>query len=307
MQEPSCNSTQSQASAIAYMLIGSALIGIGPFFVEFSTVSAETNTFYRLLFGGVCFTLISLVRKEFRLSSAFATTCFLAGTFLVLDLFLWNRSVLYIGAGLSTVLSNLEVVFLVLIGKLFYGEESPKGFWKLCFFIFLGVYLLLCPVLPGLSLDNVYGITFALSASLSYALYLFAIKYIGNKFPEYPSTSMLAMTCLTGCVLLGAIIGSSRPESFVLPSWHSVSCLVLNSLLSQVAGWWFISKGIKQLSLSLAGVLLLLQPALTYVLDGLFMARHTEWIQLVGCCCLLVSIFFATHYQKLHQEETAHA
>lgn len=303
MPERFCNLTfkSERTQAILAMLIGSALIGLGPFFVEFSTVGAETNTFYRLLVGAIFFMAYSFVRKELKIDLDFLMLSILAGGLLVLDLLLWNQSVLYIGAGLSTVLSNVEIVFLILIGRTFFAEKPLANASLLFGFIAIAICALLYPVLSMLTWKRSFGIILALCASLSYALYLFSLKYISQKFPNQTSTNMLSIACLTGCILLGMIILNRDIKIFYLPSWHSAICIFANSILSQVVGWWFISKGITRLSLSLSGLLLLLQPALTFSLDSLFLSRNTHWLQIAGCLCLLTSVYVAAKNQQLQK------
>lgn len=291
-----------QTQAVLAMLIGSALIGVGPFFVEFSTVSAETNTFYRLLVGAIFFLIYSFVKRELKIDLGFLALSTLAGGLLVLDLLLWNQSVLYIGSGLSTVLSNVEIVFLILIGKVVFSEKALANPSFLFGCIVIAICSLLYPALPTLSWKSAFGIVLALCASLSYAFYLFSIKYISQKFPEQTSTGMLAVACLTGCILLAVIILSRDVKMFSLSSWHSIVCVFANSVFSQIVGWWFISKGITRLSLSLSGLLLLLQPALTFSLDSLFLSRNTHWLQITGCFFLLASVYVAAKNQQLQEE-----
>jgi len=284
------------------MLLGSSLIALGPFFVEFSLVSAETNTFYRLLLGALFFISFTFFKKELTVNPKFLAISALGGSLLVLDLFLWNQSVLYLGAGLSTVLSNIEIFFLVFIGKIYFSEKTPAKFFILCIFIAIGIGALLFPIIPELTWTSLVGIILALGASFSYALYLFSIKYISKKFPEQTSTGTLAVICLTGCLLLGGIIFTHDIKMFIIPSWHSIICILANSVLSQIIAWWFISKAIVRLSLSLSGLLLLMQPALTFFLDCLFLSRNTHWLQLTGSICLLGSVYMASQNQQLQKE-----
>ena len=304
MLEQSCNSLKKseRSRAILSVLLGSAFIGLGPFFVEFSHASAETNTFYRLLVGALFFISVSVIKKQLSITPKFVMIGALGGCLLVLDLFLWNQSVLLIGAGLSTVLSNLEIVFLVLIGKIYFSEKTPNRFFTLCIFMVFGVGFLLMPVIPQFDNLNILGSFLAIGASLSYALYLFSIKYMSERFPEQSSTSMLAVICLTGCILLGVIMSFHDLKSLTLSSIHSAIFILINSFLSQVIAWWLISRGLRSLSLSLSGFLLLLQPALTFFFDCLFLSRNTHWLQLIGLVFLLGSVYLASQYQSSQKE-----
>lgn len=284
------------------MLLGSSLIALGPFFVEFSEVSAEANTFYRLLVGALFFIGFTLKKNEFKMDPSFLLICMIGGILLVSDLFLWNQSVLFIGAGLATILSNLDIVFLIFIGKLFFSEQLPNKFPILCIAMVIGTVGLIYPIFPALTSRNFIGIFLALGASLSYALYLFCIKYLSKEFSGQTSTAFLAVICLTGCIVLGAIILARDTALFKIHSWHSFISIFLNSILSQVIAWWLISTGMRHLSLSLSGFLLLLQPTLTFLFDCLFLSRNTHWLQLIGSLCILGSIYISTQNQKSQKE-----
>ncbi|MFZ4773111.1 MAG: EamA family transporter, partial [Chlamydiia bacterium] len=67
--------------------------------------------------------------------------------------------------------------------------------------------------------------------------------------------------------------------------------IALNSLMSQVLGWYLITKGLNKLNLSISGLLLLTQPGLTFIFDCLFAHRNTAWYQVAGCMLLLWVVY----------------
>lgn len=294
--------SSKKRKGVTAIVLGAFLMAVGPFFVEFSGVSAETNTFYRLLVGALSFIAFAVWKERVIISRQFLLIGMLGGALLVTDLFLWNQSVLYTGAGLATILSNLEIIFLVFIGKIYFSEQLPDKCVILGCFILLGIGALIWPVIFEDSSRNLLGICIALGASLSYALYLSSIKYISNNFPTKTPIAPLAVVCLTGCLLLGATIIILSPNKLIIPSWHSAICIFTNGILSQVLAWWLISIGVRNVSLFLSGALLLLPPAITFFLDCLFLARNTSWLQLMGSVCLLSSIYVVTKNQKSQGE-----
>ena len=52
-----------------------------------------------------------------------------AGVLLGLDLVAWHATIGIIGAGLGTVLPNLQVVFVGIAGVALFGERPRRGFW----------------------------------------------------------------------------------------------------------------------------------------------------------------------------------
>lgn len=288
----------SHSASIGYVVLGSVLISLGPFFLEYSQLAATTNTFYRLVIGAIAFLAFSYLRKEQIPGKAMLGLCLFSGFLLALDLVTWNTSVLFIGSGLSTVLANLEIVFLVLIGCIFYKERLPPLFLKMFALIVFGVCFLIYPYLLEIHFQNTLGIILALGASFIYAIYILALKILGKKYPGTSSTASLGVICLLGALILGVFMLLSQPGSFYIPNWRSFICIICNSVMSQVFGWWFLTNGMRQLSLSLSGLLLLIQPALTFLLDSAFLGRNTQWLQILGCIILLAAVYGAMLGEK---------
>ncbi len=280
--------------AIGCVLIGSVFISIGPFFVEFANVSAVTSAFYRMLIGGIAFFLIAVYRQERLLNKWIFLPALFAAAILASDLTMCNMSILYIGSGISTVLSNLEVVFLALIGFFFFQEKIPPLFGVMSCCLGIGViFLCYIHIFEG-DLHSVLGIILALGASMIYSVYLTLLKIIGIRYQTVPSTIRLSVICLLGATLLGVWMVTQKPIEFVISDWRGVACIFSNSIISQVLGWWFIAEGIGSLSLALTGGLMLTQPALTYFFDGLFLKRNISWFQICGCVLLLFTIYNIT-------------
>src|SRR5947207_2651245 len=115
----SIEGTSSKSKAIVRLVIGSMFLTCIPFFVEFSGVDALTNGFYRMVVGGTILLSIACFRKENLPSLRTFWLSFFAALAIAIDSVLWNQSVLYVGSGLATVLSGLEVVFMMFMGAIF--------------------------------------------------------------------------------------------------------------------------------------------------------------------------------------------
>lgn len=292
--------SQSKSNkAILNVVIGTILIAVGPFFVEFSGLDAMGNCFYRMITGGLAFFIISLLKNEKFPCKRFDWLHPLAAFMITTDLVLYNQSILYIGSGLSTVLSNLEVFFLILIGAIFYGEKLDRSFLIISQFILVGIFLLIQPYLFEVHTNFILGIFYALCASFVFSLYLLILKIINQKNPEISTTSSLSIICMLGSFVLAVAMSLTPSASFALPpTWSGIGCVVLYSLVSQVCGWWFLSKGVANLSLATSGVLFLIQPVITFLGDCLFLGRNTEFLQILGGLVLLVSIYITVQNQE---------
>lgn len=287
-----------QAKALSYIVIGSALISFGPFFVEFSGVDAMTSSFYRLIIGGLSFLLIAAIKKEKFPKPSLLWIYLFAGLMTTLDLVACNQSILYIGSGMSTILSNLEVIFLILLGFIFYSERLPKLFLPLCILIVLGIGCLMQPYFSEMHPRYFWGISYALAASFIYSIYLMLLKMIGKHNPENSPATTLGIVCFFGAVILGLYMKLHPSATFALPDLQSIICVLSYSILSQIFGWWFITTGLNKVSLSISGMLFLTQPAITFIGDCIFLKRNTQPIQLFGGTILLLAVYLTVQSEK---------
>ena len=92
------------------LIAGAVMISFSAVFVKLVSVSPTASAFYRMLFGGVILLAIVLWRRERpRLTPTAAGVLCLASLFFALDLFMWHRSVLYVGPGISTQIGRAHV------------------------------------------------------------------------------------------------------------------------------------------------------------------------------------------------------
>lgn len=280
------------------MIIGSVLIASGPFLIEFTTLNAVTATFYRMLIGGAILALFTFLKKEAFPQGKAIFFCFIAGLFLTLDLVVWNQSVRLIGSGLSTVLANLEVIFLGIIGHFFLKQRVSFLFVGICGLVMMGIVCLINPYLSSLTAHSILGILYSLAGSFFFSLYLLVLQKIRNQFSEFSSFSCLSYICLFGALILAVFMVGIQTQSFKIDSLQSFYFVLANSLLSQVFGGFLISRSINQLPIALSGVLLLTQPALTFLFDCVFIGRNTQILQLLGCFIILLAVYIAATKER---------
>jgi drug/metabolite transporter (DMT)-like permease len=96
------------------------------------------------------------------------------------------------------------------------------------------------------------------------------------------------------CALMLALAVASEGSGFAIPDAQSWLALLGLAFFGQVLGWVLIARAMPQLPASLVGLLLLLQPALSFVLDVLLFARPTRAADWVGLALSLVGIFVAS-------------
>ena len=104
-------------------------ISFSGIFYRWAEVSPSTGTFYRCLFGLPFLAAVAyLERRKFGpLPRATVRLALIAGIFFAGDLTFWHHAIEYVGAGLATVLGNLQVLIVGLVAWVVFGERPPRS------------------------------------------------------------------------------------------------------------------------------------------------------------------------------------
>ena len=100
---------------------------------------------------------------------------------------------------------------------------------------------------------------------------------------------LLIVSAASSALLVPAVIFSEA--SFTIPTLASFGSLVGLALFSQTIGWILITTNLPHVVPSVAGLLLLLQPALAFVWDVLLFSRPTTLSNWTGVCIVLTAIY----------------
>jgi drug/metabolite transporter (DMT)-like permease len=284
------NDLLSPRRAIITMLLGAFMISFSAVFVKVAEVAPTCSAFYRVAFGCCFLGLITWFRGEWRPPPRRTLALLLfCGLAFALDLFFWHESIMYIGPGLATLISNFQVFFLAAVAIFFLGERArPRFLLSLPIAVF-GLFLVVGPNWHQLSDDYKIGISFALLTALCYAVYLITLRRAQSASNSSPLFSLMLVSCCS-TVFLGLKMVNSG-DSFVIPDLKSLSALLALGLCSQTLGWLLIARALPRLPTSLGGLILLLQPALSFVWDVLLFARPTSLINWTGVTLTLAAIY----------------
>jgi drug/metabolite transporter (DMT)-like permease len=273
------------------VLSGAFLISFSAVFVKWAHVSPTIAGFYRNLFGGLLLALITLVqRKRLWKSGFYFLFACASGLFFSLDLFVWHQSIHFVGPGLATILANFQVFFVALIGILFLGERLSIRLILAMPLAILGLFLLAGIDWPQLGKHYQIGIVLGLAAALFYALYLLSLRKIQSAKQPLSPTTNLSVVCGVAAGFLG-MAAWFQHDSFVIPDGQSWAALLAYGFFSQVLGWMLITKGLPKVSPALAGLLLLLQPALAFTWDIFFFNRPLNALSGLGALIAFGAIY----------------
>ena len=217
-----------------------------------------------------------------------------AGVLLGIDFVAWHESIAIIGAGLGTVLPNLQVVFVGIAGVVLFRERPAGSFWVALPIVLIGIWLLGAvgrPIVEGASVA--LGVFYGLIAAITYAGCL-----VWLRFARARNTSAAAVT-----VLLSLTVGSllvtgpvAAYEGVAGPAgWPADGWLVVLALGSQTIGWLLLTSSIHVLPAAATSVALLLQPVLALGWGALLLAEPLGPAQIAGAGVVLLGVALAHH------------
>ena len=105
----------------------------------------------------------------------------IAGVFFAGDLTFWHHAIEYVGAGLATVLGNLQVLIVGLVAWAVFGERPPRSVLIALPIVLFGVVLISGVIGTGAyGSDPVLGVVLGLLTAMCYAGYLLIIRLGGR-------------------------------------------------------------------------------------------------------------------------------
>ena len=281
-------------AALWRMFAGAALISTTSIFVRWAHVGPTESAFWRMAFGGAMLLVLLLARGqwrgiEWRDWAWLVLPAFAFGA----DLFIWHRSIEYIGPGLATLVANFQVFIMALAGVLFFREHLGQRFIFGLVLALIGLWLLVGVDWSSFTPRFRLGVWLGLATGVAYAVYLLSLRRAQLVRPGLtPMRALCVNSLLCAAMLAGAVLAEGG--SFAIPDSETWAALLGLGLFGQVLGWVFIASAMPQLPASLVGLLLLLQPALSFVLDVILFARPTGALDWIGLALSLLGIFIGS-------------
>ena len=292
-----CESINWQA--ILRLTAGATLISFSAVFVRLAQVGPVTAGFYRVLFGGIFLCLFALIKGYFRRPSRRSFyIALICGLVYALDLTFWHKCIHAVGPGLATVLGNFQVFIMAAAGLFIFSERLTWRFIAAMCLAMLGLFLLVKPGWIEFGSQWRWGVFFGLLTAVVYAAYIILVRTLQDRQTFGEVVLNMAILSLTTCVIMGVELKLAG-ESFQIPDKGSLAVLAAYGFSSQMLGWVLISTALPRIEVSVAGLVILLQPALAFVWDILFFARPTVLLEVFGAGVALVAIYFGITRQKV--------
>src|SRR5438270_12830399 len=275
-------------------MMGAVAIAFSSILVRLSHASPSTAAIFRCAYALPVLGLLAW-REDRRLGGRSwqdRRVALGSGVFFATDLLMWHHSIGDIGAGLATVLANIQVVLVPLVAWALLSERPGRHVLAALPIALTGV-LLISGVLEhgAYGRDPTRGTIFGLGAGVAYVGFLLLLRHGGADLrrPAGPLFDATA-TATVLCVIAGLIIG----DADLLPDWPGAGWLVLLALTSQVLGWLLITVSLPRLPAALTSLLLMVQPVGSVVLAALIFGEAPSALQLIGVAMVLAALLAAT-------------
>lgn len=276
------------ASSHPYTAVAAGAVAVSAtaIFVDLAGSEPGTASFYRCVLA-LPFLLPlawSERRRTQRLGRRELLAAVLAGVLLAADMLLWTQAIYDVGAGISTVIVNVQVILVPLIALAVDREPITRLFLATLPVMVLGV------LLAGGVLDHrvggthtVRGTVEAVLAALCYSGFVFMLRRSGKSTRVLQSYMVLIVaTAAASCA------GGALWHGFTFaPPLAALGWLALSAICGQVVGWLLVARAAPKLTSESASVLLLLTPIGSLVLGALVLAQRPTALQLAGSLVIL--------------------
>ena len=275
-------------------IAGATCIAFSAILVRLADVPPSTAAFYRCVYAlPPLALLVWWERRRFGpLERRALWLSLIAGVFFMADLVFWHHAIAAVGAGLATVLGNVQVVIVPLAAWVILREKPAGRTLASVPVVLFGVVLISGVIGAGAyGSSPALGVLFGILTAITYAGFLLVLR-AGSTDLRRPAGPLFYATLSAAVVTLP--VGAGLGELDLRPTWPEHGWLVLLALTSQVVGWLLIAAALPRLPAALTSVTLTLQPALSVVFAVILLDEAPSSVQLAGVAVIIAGVVIAT-------------
>ncbi len=292
---------------LATAALGALCIASSGVLVRLADTTPVTVAVYRCLYAVPFLMAVALLeRRRFGgLPRRSLYLAWVAGIFFATDLIFWHNAIEAVGAGLATVLGNLQVVIVGFAAWALLNERPHATLFVAVPIVIVGVVLISGVIGADAYGENpALGVVFGIATSIAYAVFILVLRE-GSRDLRRIAGPLFHATLVS--TIVAAVYGMVFGGWVVDPGWRAHGWLFVLALTSQVAGWLLISRALPRLPAAITSVVLLLQPVGAMVLAALVVDERPSFVQLAGAGLILVGVIVATsgHRKGIPEPEGA--
>lgn len=272
--------------------------------IDLAATTPGTASFYRCALSLPLLAVVAAVERRHgrALGRDEVLISLLAGLFFAGDMLLWTRAIEEVGAGLSTVVVNVQVVGVPLLAWAIDGETVPRRFVACVPVMLVGVALTAGLVGGGTTgTDPVWGTVHAVLAAACYSVFLYLLRRNGST--GRPVQNYLVVIASAG--LASLVAGRFWRGVDLTPGFRVIGWLIGVAVAGTVVGWLLVAMNSPRLPSHVGAALLMLTPVGALVLGTVVLHERPTWLQLTGCVLIVAGAYLSGNKLRVPRRDRA--
>jgi drug/metabolite transporter (DMT)-like permease len=273
--------------AVTAGVLGALVIAFSAILVDLADVTPATAAVYRCTYAlPVLGAMAWWEHRRFGPRSARERwLAAAAGLLFAVDIMVWHYAIKDVGAGLATVLGNLQVVIVPFLALALLGEKVPRRILAALAPVCGGVLLVSGALEHGAyGVNPARGALLGIATGVAYSAYLL-VQRQGSMDLRRPAGALFEMSLVAAVISLA--FGLAIGVDDLAPTWPSAGWLITLALTSQVVGWLLITFSLPRLPAALTSMILTIQPIASVGLGAVLLGQEPSALQLCGVAFIL--------------------
>jgi drug/metabolite transporter, DME family len=257
------------------LVLAAVLWSLAGLFIKFLDLPPLTIVFYRSLFASLFFAFF--VRKSIAVPRVALLVAILAYTAAISAFVSANKITT---AANAIVLQYTAPMFVFVIVRFVFGEKITGTSWLL-----LGLGMLGIAVIGAGSAGqpDAAGVMIALLSGLLFSIYMVSLRFL----KEFNPGTLTFLNNLVCCLILLPLVGSELSLS-LKEGW----IVAVMGVVQLGIPYWLFSKGLEQISVQEASLIVLIEPVLNPLWVALIVGELPSGTTLIGGLCIVGSLAF---------------
>ena len=268
-------SSQHLRRARLCLLFAAVLWSLAGIFIKFLSLPPLTIVFYRSLFASLFFAFF--VRRSIAVPRVALLVSAIAYTAAISAFVSANKITT---AANAIALQYTAPMFVFMIVHFLFGEKITGASWISLVSGMLGIAVI-CAGSAGQ--PDAAGVMIALLSGLLFSIYMVSLRFL----KEFNPGTLTFLNNLVCCLILLPLVGSELSLS-LKEGW----IVAVMGVVQLGIPYWLFSKGLEQISVQEASLIVLIEPVLNPLWVALIVGELPSGATLVGGLCIVGSLAF---------------
>jgi drug/metabolite transporter (DMT)-like permease len=257
------------------LLLAAVLWSLAGIFIKFLSLPPLTIVFYRSLFASLFFAFF--VRRSVAAPRVALLVSTLAYTAAISAFVSANKITT---AANAIALQYTAPMFVFVIVHFLFGERITRASWISLVLGMLGIAVI-CVGSAGQ--PDAAGVMIALLSGLLFSIYMVSLRFL----KEFNPGTLTFLNNLVCCLILLPLVGSELSLS-LKEGW----IVAVMGVVQLGIPYWLFSKGLEQISVQEASLIVLIEPVLNPIWVALIVGELPSGATIIGGICIVGSLGF---------------